>query len=124
MKSQEIGRVGEELVREIFGDVNEKSRFGKFTPDFSAQEFWIDSKVAYGSLSRFLRDYESQFKNYMEFFERGVVIYWRGYSTVAYWAAMQRGIKLISGWELMRKLEKKGLKRKFLEIISGKLEGF
>ena len=111
-------------MKELFPELSSKPRLGKAVPDFASQEFWIDSKVAYGSLSRFLRDYEKQFRKYMEFFDKGVVIYWRGYSTVAYWAAMQRGIRLVSGWELLRKLESKGLKREFLEIVSGKLEGF
>ena len=112
------------MVAEIFKELVEKPRIDNKIPDFAGEDFWIDSKVAYGSLSRFLKDYENQFKNYLKFFDRGVVIYWRGYSTVAYWAAKQRGIRLISGWELMKELERRGLKEKFFEIAAGKLEGF
>lgn len=117
MKSNEIGRIGEELVESIFQNLDRKPRVDGKIPDFAGGNFWIDSKVAYGSLSRFLNDYERQFKHYMKLFDKGVVVYWRGYSTVAYWAAMQRGIRLLSGWELERVLKGRGLKEKFQKIL-------
>ncbi|MBR9679665.1 MAG: TPD domain-containing protein [Candidatus Altiarchaeota archaeon] len=120
-----IDRTSNEIVQEIFRNpASHNSIVQKQSADFGSGEFWIDSKFSYGNLAKFTNDYKAQFKNNMGFFEKGVVVYWRGYSRNAFWAAQQIGIKLMSGWEVFKELEKKGLKESFLRNAAGKLAMF
>ena len=106
MNSNKIGFVGEKLSLTVllskFQNVKVKPRLkNNKIPDFVVNDdFWIDSKVRYGSLPNFNLDYENQFKYYMEHFDKGVVIYWRGYNKKTFVIAKEHNILLLSRFDL------------------------
>ena len=81
----------EALAQQVFSQAL-TSRVMAEMPDFGSGEFWIDSRFSYGNLAQFRQDFHEHFRGNMGFFEKGIVIYWRGYSQSAFRAAQQAGI--------------------------------